>query len=73
MTRKKRVGGKMDTHFVGPYVITKCLGEGIYSLRELLIQVKSLRKLVEHTFNNPYKDNSILNNTHACVSSKMTH
>ena len=36
MTRKKRV---VDTCFVGPYVITKCLGK---VFRELLILIKKI-------------------------------
>ena len=32
-TRKKRAGGEMDTHYVGPYIITKSLGKGIYTLK----------------------------------------
>ena len=31
-TRKKRKGGKMDCRYVGPFVITKSLGKGLYSL-----------------------------------------
>ena len=31
--RKKRKGGKMDTRFVGPYVITKNVGKGLYALQ----------------------------------------
>ena len=30
--RKKRKGGKLDTRFLGPYVINKKLGRGIYEL-----------------------------------------
>ena len=60
MTRKKRVGGKMDTRFVGPYVITKCLGKGIYSL----IDPSQIIKKISGSHLKPYKDNSILNNTH---------
>ena len=30
--RKKRKGGKMDARFLGPYIITKDLGRGLYSL-----------------------------------------
>ena len=31
--RKKRKGGKMDYRWMGPFVITKCLGKGLYSLK----------------------------------------
>ena len=31
--RKKRKGGKMDTRFVGPYIITNNVGKGLYSLK----------------------------------------
>ena len=31
--RKKRKGGKMDTRFVGPYIITKNVGKGLYALQ----------------------------------------
>ena len=31
--RKKRAGGKMDAHFIGPYFITTLLGKGFYSLQ----------------------------------------
>ena len=47
---KKRV---VDTHFLGPYVITKCRG------KELLIFI------IEHTLS--YKDNSILKNAHVSL------
>ena len=30
--RKKRKGGKMDHRWMGPFMITKCLGKGLYSL-----------------------------------------
>ena len=30
--RKKRKGGKMDARFLGPYIITKDLEIGLYSL-----------------------------------------
>ena len=30
---KKRKGGKMDTKFVGPFMITKKLGKGLYALQ----------------------------------------
>ena len=30
--RKKRANGKMDTRYLGPYVITKKLGKGLYAL-----------------------------------------
>ena len=33
MRRKKRAGGKMDEHYIVPYVITKHYGKGIYSLQ----------------------------------------
>ena len=31
--RKKRKGGKMDAKYIGPYVITRHLGKGLYALR----------------------------------------
>ena len=31
--RKKRKGGKMDTRFVGPYIITNNVGKGLYALK----------------------------------------
>ena len=31
--RKKRKGGKMDTRFVGLYIITKNVGKGLYALQ----------------------------------------
>ena len=31
--RKKRKGGKMDTRFVRPYIITKNVGKGLYALQ----------------------------------------
>lgn len=34
-TRKKRKGGGMDHRWVGPYVITKDVGKGFYSLKHL--------------------------------------
>jgi hypothetical protein len=34
-TRKKRAGGKLDFRFTGPYVITKSMGKGIYSLKSI--------------------------------------
>lgn len=33
--RKKRAGGKLDTRFIGPYLILKKVGNGTYSLRKL--------------------------------------
>ena len=33
-TRKKRQGGKLDYRWVGPYMITKALGKGLYQLKE---------------------------------------
>ena len=31
--RAKRAGGKLDTPFVGPYIIVKCHGKGLYCLQ----------------------------------------
>ena len=31
--RGKRAGGKLDTPFVGPYIIVKCHGKGLYCLQ----------------------------------------
>ena len=31
--RKKRKGGKMDAQYIGPYVITRHLGKGLYALK----------------------------------------
>lgn len=31
--RKKRKGGKLDYRWKGPYIITKSLGRGLYSLK----------------------------------------
>ena len=30
--RKKRRGGKLDTRYLGPYIISKMLGRGTYEL-----------------------------------------
>ena len=35
LKRKKKAGGKMDARYVGPYVITKKLGKGVYALRDV--------------------------------------
>ena len=31
--RKKRAGGKLDTPYIGPYLITKCHSKGMYRLQ----------------------------------------
>ena len=31
--RKKRKGGKIDAKYVGPFIITKSLGKGLYALQ----------------------------------------
>ena len=34
-TRKKRAGGKLDSHWTGPYRIVNALGRGLYSLESV--------------------------------------
>ena len=49
MKQKKRFGGKMDTSFI--MLLLNALAKEFILFRELLIQVKLFRKLVEHTLN----------------------
>eukprot|EP00731_Ephydatia_muelleri_P011380 Em0006g274a len=52
-TRKKRKGGKMDCRYVGPFVITKSLGKGLYSLASVE-SPKKVTKSVNGVHLKPY-------------------
>ena len=52
-TRKKRKGGKMDCRYVGPFVITKSLGKGLYSLTSVE-SPKKVTKSVNGVHLKPY-------------------
>ena len=51
--RKKRAGGKMDTRYVGPYVITKCVGKGLYYLSD--VASNGMVQKVSGAYLKPYK------------------
>ena len=51
--RKKRAGGKMDTRYVGPYVITKCVGKGLYYLSD--VASNGVVQKVSGAYLKPYK------------------
>ena len=53
--RKKRVGGKLDTRFKGPYEIVKKVCHGIYSLRGVNDPSEVINK-VSGAHLKPYKD-----------------
>ena len=52
-TRKKRKGGKMDCKYVGPFIITKSLGKGLYSLASVE-SPKKVTKSVNGVHLKPY-------------------
>ena len=61
--RKKRAGGKMDTRYMGPYLIIRSLGKGFYKLQGVADPCDIVTK-VSGAHLKPYRDSA---EEHVCL------
>ena len=64
--RKKRAGGKLDTPYIGPYLITKGHSKGMYRL-QLVGDKTSTIERISSAYLKPYKVQ------HGCIETSARH
>ena len=64
--RKKRAGGKLDTPYIGPYLITKCHSKEMYRL-QLIGDKSSTIERISSAYLKPYKVQ------HGCIETSARH
>ena len=64
--RKKRAGGKLDTPYIGPYLITKCHSKGMYRL-QLDGDMTSTIERISSAYFKTCKDQ------HGCIETSARH